>query len=126
MAVPFRRAGSFAWAAPLASKVYGINCRLKQIYPNLYTKGAAQAKTSLNGKAQPFLTTGGEAVTKRKILLRIQEVARLLHRVYVTQSSKLKAQSSKYRLNQLTAHKKAGSLFQPPARVSQQNPVGVT
>ena len=29
-------------------------------------KGVAQAKDKLNGKAQPFLTTGGEAVSKRK------------------------------------------------------------
>jgi len=27
-------------------------------------KGVAQAKDKINGKAQPFLTTGGEAVSK--------------------------------------------------------------
>jgi len=30
-------------------------------------KGAAQAKRELNGKAQPFLTTGGEAVPKENL-----------------------------------------------------------
>jgi len=45
------------------------------------TRGVAQRKGKLNGKAQPFLTTGGEAVSKRKILQRKQEVARLLHKV---------------------------------------------
>ena len=29
-------------------------------------KDVAQAKDKLSGKAQPFLTTGGEAVSKRK------------------------------------------------------------
>jgi len=29
-------------------------------------KGAAQAKNELNGKAQPFLTTDGKAISKRK------------------------------------------------------------
>ena len=29
-------------------------------------KGVAQAKDKLNGKALPFLTTGGEGVSKRK------------------------------------------------------------
>jgi len=29
-------------------------------------KGVAQAKDKLNGKAQPFLTMGGEAVSKSK------------------------------------------------------------
>jgi hypothetical protein len=51
-------------------------------------KGAAQAKRELNGKAQPFLTTGGEAVPKRKscqeskklLVCYTQEVGRLLHR----------------------------------------------
>jgi len=46
------------------------------------TRGVAQRKGKLNGKAQPFLTTGGEAVSKRKILQRNQEVAYLLLRVF--------------------------------------------
>jgi len=46
---------------------------------NSLQQGAAQGeKGELNGKAQPFLTTGGEAVSKRQILQRKQEVARSL------------------------------------------------
>ena len=45
-------------------------------------KGAAQAKRERNGKAKPFLTTGREAVPKRKSCQeRKQEVAHLLMRI---------------------------------------------
>jgi len=53
------------WAAPLSSECLGIisagNPRL-----SICRKGAAQAKNELNGKAQPFLTTDGKAISKRK------------------------------------------------------------
>jgi len=86
----------------LSSKVYGINSCLKQIDPNLYTKGAAQAKTSLNGKAQPFLTTGGEAVTKRKILLK-KNTRSCSFVSQITQTRKIGRQGSRQEQNAETS-----------------------
>jgi hypothetical protein len=68
--VPFRLLGSFFWAAPLFSKslrnnFYGVVYHFEvQAYEALKQGAQPRRKDELNGKAQPFLTSGGEAVSK--------------------------------------------------------------
>jgi len=65
MAVPFRRAGTFHLGCALVLRMSRNNFYQESLV-SICRKGAAQAKNELNGKAQPFLTTGGKAISKRK------------------------------------------------------------
>jgi len=73
MAVPFRLLALSSGLRPSPRKVYGIISGVRPLplsrsYTEANSKGAAQGKAEPNGKAQPFLTSGGEAEADKKMI----------------------------------------------------------